>query len=1178
MSDPISLVKSNPLLPAQDFVALRRQGIECIERLSSELWTDYNVSDPGITILEAVCYAITDLSYRTSFEIKDLLARQEGDEDAWKQIFYTARQILHNSALTITDYRKLIIDTPGVRNAWITPSKDYEVPLWIDYKQAERRTEEGCSCDDADDKICIGKLSLYPWDEQGEGSNDKLVKNMQTELANAQKKGAKQEELIKKTTDPTAAQDAQAKLDVIKKNIERLQGKIEKVQNINTDIPSKIVELEGLLNVTIEYEEDILEEARREDVRQQVIERLQGRRNLCEDFLSVNAAEYLDFGIGASIELEEAADPDKILSQIFFVIYKYFTPSVPFYTIDQLIVKGMSVDEIFEGPALRNGFIRTEDMEATDLFRDIRLSDIMSEVADIPGIKAILFLQLPFNGFNDKTNDSKAFFNKWVRFLTEERLVARIQPSLSSIMFCKDAEFITYNINPDTDRRPDRMLKQFSDLKALERKYRLKGTPLDFQVPEGQYKDLQDYYPVTYSLPECYGVSERAGLPEDASPQRKAQALQLKGYMLFFEQILSDYLVQLDNLGALFTFDDSTKTTQYGRVLKELDGIKQLLADHAHANHGAADYGKHHAKTHDEKVFADFTEVLENLTEIPEAFTTRRNRFLDHMLARFGEDMSEYEELMKGLFPYKAGEKVLGDKIRMLKGSEYYQISTDRAQGYNYTQLQTWETLNVSGTERRVSRLLGFSSAERRSLSPENIFIEPWQSPQGEKGVPDKNEGDKQYNIIRLTDPKDHTYNLLTSVRAKDGCCTEELLMDILEHAGERRYFIFHDERKPLSRKTAGIVGSFWYELVDDTDPAKAVSLASGEKYNNRQDRDKAFRRLQEVIREMDNNEGLHLVEHLLLRPKMDTVLDEDGAPVEVGLLNICLDDCDLNKGLNEGTAVPPYRKRLSRTPAEKCYDNLPWVLEYMRLEPLSTGGPDRSMLFAEAFAETADSKEPVPLKFRRYEALTKRVRDLQEFGSERANYELVRNDEEDDLTKVKWSFIIHGKGGEVLAQSPFLFNKQTKKQRDENVPVDDDIEKEIAALVQYFGFELDLYCEANPCDHNEDPYSFRATAVLPCWPKRFRNPTFRHFVEKTILTESPAHVHVNVIWVGVAEMRRFEEAYGTWLAETAQTEAPTYEAVNPLVNVLNTIKPCGCCNDDCDTPAQITRVPQVDE
>jgi len=94
-------------------------------------------------------------------------------------------------------------------------------------------------------------------------------------------------------------------------------------------------------------------------------------RNLCEDVLSVNAVEYEDFGIGASVVLEEYADPDQVLAQLFFVIYKYFTPSIPFHTIQQMLDRGYAVDEIFEGPALRHGFIDTEELEKTDLFRDI---------------------------------------------------------------------------------------------------------------------------------------------------------------------------------------------------------------------------------------------------------------------------------------------------------------------------------------------------------------------------------------------------------------------------------------------------------------------------------------------------------------------------------------------------------------------------------------------------------------------------------------------------------------------------------------------------------------------------------------------------------------------------------------------------------------------------------------
>jgi hypothetical protein len=179
-------------------------------------------------------------------------------------------------------------------------------------------------------------------------------------------------------------------------------------------------------------------------------------------------------------------------------------------------------------------------------------------------------------------------------------------------------------------------------------------------------------------------------------------------------------------------------------------------------------------------------------------------------------------------------------------------------------------------------------------------------------------------------------------------------------------------------------------------------------------------------------------------------------------------------------------------------------------------------------------------------------------------NYEIVSN-EETDPVKLKYAFIIYGRKKAVLAKSLYMFNKRTPAQVEANVQVADDVEEEILQLMRYFGFELDLYCQADPCDSNEDPYSFRVTVVLPCWPRRLRNPTFRNLVEKTIDAEFPAHVHARVKWVGWLEMKRFELAYREWLEEMADTHMPDYPVNNHLVRVIDHLQSCGCCHDDCE-------------
>ena len=887
--------------------------------------------------------------------------------------------------MTLIDYRKLIIDIKGVRNAWIEASKDYEVPVWVDYNYSRLDPHKDCSCGDHHIDECKGKLGLRPATKESViADKTKFQEHIREEIDRVQNKidDLTEEEKVQKY--PVLKEE----LDALNELHKKIDNEIKALKNNSQKIiDSKIVEFEGLYNVMIEYEEDVLEEKHREDVRTEVYRKLLRNRNLCEDFLSVNAVEYEDLTIGASISLTEYADPDQVLAQIFFVIYKYFTPSVPFHTIPEMIQKGYSVDEIFEGPALDHGYIDTVDMEKTDLFRDIRLSDIISEIADIDGIKAITYLHLPFTDF-DKPDAGNNYFYEWLQRLKDQRRIARILPKLSKVIFCKEREIITYNTGERTDRRPDRMLKLFKDLKTLERKYKLelKEQDLDFPVPSGEYMELEDYYPVTYSLPMCYGVSERAGLPPNADRKREVQAYQLKGYLLFFEQLLADYLVQLNHFRDLFTFDNTVRHTYFTRALTEIDDLKSLIIDHA--DHGDGQW---------DLILKDFRHVLQNLVETPKLFNERRNVFLNHMLARFSEDLGEYETVSRWLTPHNVEERLMQDKIRILKDGEYYKISTQRGRGYDYSQRKIWDTSNVSGAERRLSRLLGFADANRKTLSTDYVIVEPVQ----QTGHHHRHSHHHiKKNIVKLIDPDDKETVLLTSVDVKDGCCTSQLIDDILSHADDRRYFVFLDGSKSSRRwNDQEPTGPFSFELYDDDNKEEAVLLATSGSFDKIEDRNAAFKKLRKLMETINNNEGLYLIEHLLLRPRVDEVYDERNHEARIKFPGICLDECDLGIGLNDGQDDPLYHKKIHRIPPEKCYDNMPWVLEYIR------NNDGKSILFQKTFA---DGTAPVDLKFRWYDRLAKRVRDLQEFGSEKINYEVVWNGKV-QANQIKYSFIIHG-------------------------------------------------------------------------------------------------------------------------------------------------------------------------
>ncbi len=84
--------------------------------MAATSWTDRNLHDPGITLLEACCYAITEMGLRSGVPMRDLLA---SDANGRPQDFVTAANILPCSANNPEDIRKILIDHPMVQNAWV---------------------------------------------------------------------------------------------------------------------------------------------------------------------------------------------------------------------------------------------------------------------------------------------------------------------------------------------------------------------------------------------------------------------------------------------------------------------------------------------------------------------------------------------------------------------------------------------------------------------------------------------------------------------------------------------------------------------------------------------------------------------------------------------------------------------------------------------------------------------------------------------------------------------------------------------------------------------------------------------------------------------------------------------------------------------------------------------------
>ena len=503
MTKPVTILKNDPSFSEElDFGQLRVEGITHIAELSGLVWSDHNVHDPGITILDVLIYALIDLKYRNTLKTEELLAPVKkpkvGDDN-----FLTPAEILSCNPVTILDYRKLLIDIEGVRNAWLEVADDHEVDLYVNINAIG----PGQDCPDS-------FLQYGPID------NRKVV----------------------------------------------LNGLYKVYLELDSFRPQdRTIDACGNERVPVDR---ILAE---------VHEVLHSHRNLCEDFLDIQILEDEEIGICTDIELEPDADPEDVMVDILANIQEFLSPSLQFYTLQELLTdKNKTIEEAFAGRPLilenSHGFVDVDELEALELKREIHVSDLYREIMKVKGVRAIQELKI----FSYIDGECHSGAEEWCLNLTEgHRPVLAFSSDKSVFRFHKGI----LQFAADFQEVEDRFEKRLSDLQ----KAKLPAENLNYSIPYGKHRDdLGDYLSIQNDFPLTYRIGE-GEMPEGATPERKARALQLKGYLLFFDQVFANYLSQLENVRHLFSMtpdsqrDQSQQRSYFSQSLVNVPDIQRLL-------------------------------------------------------------------------------------------------------------------------------------------------------------------------------------------------------------------------------------------------------------------------------------------------------------------------------------------------------------------------------------------------------------------------------------------------------------------------------------------------------------------------------------------------------------------------------------------------------------------------
>ena len=171
--------KRNALFPEVKehitFDTLWQQASSLIDTLSGTPWSNRGDQDPGVTLLQAVTYNVSDLSYRHALSLNDLLTTDS--QELFPQEF-GPQQMLTCAPVTIEDYRRALLDMHSselrpeavssgflFNNAQLVKEEENERPRWwYDTDQRVYTTIEPPADNKQFKKLTLsGNYWLYLW-------------------------------------------------------------------------------------------------------------------------------------------------------------------------------------------------------------------------------------------------------------------------------------------------------------------------------------------------------------------------------------------------------------------------------------------------------------------------------------------------------------------------------------------------------------------------------------------------------------------------------------------------------------------------------------------------------------------------------------------------------------------------------------------------------------------------------------------------------------------------------------------------------------------------------------------------------------------------------------------------------------------------------------------------------
>lgn len=1130
MKDKLTSVIKNKSMPkSMDYNLLRKESIENSQKVSGDIWTDYNLHDPGVTILEQFCYALTDIAYRTNLPIETLLFHAGEPEKVLKSnSLFAPNDVLPSAPVTLTDYRILILDhfPDKLSNCWVDIIKDHK---------------EGI---------------------QGLYDITLLVKN-----------------------------------DVRKDEYNTIEDAVNKlfIQN----------------------------------------------RNLGEDLNKISILKPEKIALKAEIDIYQDENAEDILVEVLHQIENYFNPTIQFSTIENLEKKGWSLNDIFDVPSFMHGFITYDQLR--DKPKEFYVSKIADHILDIKGVRGLRNLQVIQDGV----------------------------PTQGDIITVDDSNFLTLGLldeNSDQNKFQDFSITLYkggainnylpsSVIYSLEMKEAKSNRNYEIQTRLNSTKktavntsELLSLQSIQKSFPGIYGVGDYTPANEEGA-QRLAQSNQLKAYLMFFDQLMSNHLAQLSQLSHLFSInsiDANTSKTYFSQLLgnnipeasellrhtldqksilikrkeeleaiernkKENNELENLVLDIQNKENivaeqvikiynelnqlsqdkifkskkvenrvilqklvdlnkmekeapdqGTAKQASKSAKKREKglneikKLIKDEVEEkvhdipleqrhLESLMEDFDNSNERKNRVLTHLLARFGERFTtdfhiKFSSLMEGHTQEKIDQKLISLKSTFLK--EIVFINKKRAKGINY--LSEKSAQEIIPLKQKISLLLDFKSD--KDDYPSSILK-------------------SSLKIRKLSGAEINQSDKSTSLSPKERNKKITFLINSSSYYNYLFKYGMKEENYTVEMKDRLAVLSF-------SPPTKEIPtrLFTADTIKTAQEK---MHGIINYLRKVNaQSENFHIVEHILLRPldssdcyfslldenEATTYLSKEAKPEEEQkktALDTLLLGCYSN---NYRTLLNPAKEYVV-TIKNSIGKDLVKSSESFLTEQSAQKFIEMSILHFSKQKEAGNFEDVFKLDNQKkyffdiidqnsdilYESITpnsisvqeEQVEDLAIFTLNPSCYQVS------EISGTAYTVVLNNYHQEHIAQSNKKFNTI------------DEAEDFIGYCIQYF----EKINNANTYraivryrrldGRNAEEFNSQISVVYSAWTSRFDNHEFLQLFKQTLFNCAPAHLSINLVGLDYLKMSRFENLYAEYMKGLRKVSIENQEQLASLSNEL---------------------------